>query len=654
MKAYQKPIICLVAAVVVEFALTIAGTLLLASRVPQSTADTICLACAVVLLAALLANTVVYLRNLKNPGRDRETVQAMSQLRDNAALRPLLRKKLLRRLFLLDCYTALSLILAVAVCLMQGVAGKNYTFALPCIAVFQSVLQRFCRKRDKLPAEGNVSREDFPQLYALAEKAQRAVGGDRKIVIYLSSQCTAAISLVGNQAGLLLGCMLLDICTQDEVYQIMLHEFGHLCHKKEHRLEQRSRYYGEGFWYNFMDELCARLHMYYMIFSSQEKEQRADRAVAEQGNPQTAANALAKLAYFDYYDGDFLTSGKMLNLYEQEEMPKDWIALRCQDFKAAMAAQGERARYILDHELPPRVSSHPIMRHRIQALGVSGVVTVFPDHDDAWGAEVHEAICRVNGEISQEMAETYAQRREDIHVKPLANLEAWIASGRPLTYEATREVVETLFAYQRYEELLALARDFRETGASEHERCHVIFYEGLTRLRLRDDEGIDLLYRAIEINGNYESEGMGAIASYCAIWGKEAEMERYRSYADEKVDTNLDIRPLYPLRPKDDICPCEWDDGIFQGNLQVILDAGREELNRVFLVKKNTSPRTYQYIYILEFREGVADDRQDAIYDAIFMHLDKQEEHYALCLFEEASGKGWLEKKPEYLLYQHP
>ncbi len=640
-------------AFVLTVLLVIPGTALLKPMLTDAAATAIYWIAQSFLVICFAANLLYSIR-LDRRAEDRESVLAeLNTLRANREESGRkLGQQLLRLARRTDVY-AVALLLAATVSGLFGFVAPGGSI-IPIFAFFTLFSRYWPDAGDtKVLEEGLTPEEEVPLQYALARQAQAVLGDTRPIGILHDAQCTASIISTPGKIYLCLGSWLLDCMTREEVYQVLLHEFAHLQDSRQEKLNRRIQRCGNqgDVFFGAANRLEGKTWSLHQIFASQEAEERADRAIAEFGNPQAAASAFAKLACHVYYEGFFLNSGVIIEKFQEETMPRHALQQLFEDFRTAVAGNQGWARSLIAGELQPRISSHPIARERIAALGVTDYSLELPAHEDAWGQEVQALVERQEQELYEQNRESYPQERQTWYLEPMERLAAWEAGGRPMTYEATREVLETLYDRRRYEEIVALGRAFRESGASEHERCHALFVEGLARLRLLDDSGLDLLYQAMEVNRNYEDAAGEAISRYCCTLGKEAEMNRFRSYADDQLARNVQILPTFPLSPRDDLLPTDRQDAIFQENLEVICRAAGAQLNRVFLVKKITSPKTHDYIYILDLDPQMSEEAQEAVYDTIFMHLDKQEEQYSLAYYGPDTGKDWIEKRAEYLIY---
>ena len=78
----------------------------------------------------------------------------------------------------------------------------------------------------------------YPQLQRLAKRAAQAVGIEGEIRFTFTDDCNAGIQRFGKVISLELGVPLLAVLTEEELYQVFLHEFAHM--QDEHIRTARS------------------------------------------------------------------------------------------------------------------------------------------------------------------------------------------------------------------------------------------------------------------------------------------------------------------------------------------------------------------------------------------------------------------------------
>ena len=113
--------------------------------------------------------------------------------------------------------------------------------------------------------EDLLSEEEFPILYRLAREARDAVGCSGEIVIDVNGEFNCGIAKVGDTYYITIGVILLAFHSEEELYSVLLHEFGHMIdHNAEADREKRyagwldryTGYYFFGSRYQYTVPLC--------------------------------------------------------------------------------------------------------------------------------------------------------------------------------------------------------------------------------------------------------------------------------------------------------------------------------------------------------------------------------------------------------------
>ncbi len=634
-------------AFVTVLALAGLGAWWLFDRFSQEAAEVLLLILLAVIALWYGGNALFRLYRQKAPSKQKVQVSTIRGLQDGGEKTlPRLQRRLEVACFFNDLAFAFLVVWLIGFCMVL------YTLpgmAIIAVYVARCLIHRYMPRRDETPFDydSGVDREEYAALYQLAEEAQRAVGGDRRIRIYLDTDSRASVLLQKNDVRLFLGAILLQCLSREEVYQVLLHEFAHMQNRRQMRYRRRqSRIEAGEILFSVTDYWEAQAYGYYRFFASRYEEAWVDGMIAEKGDPQAAANGLAKIHCYAQYENGFLSSDTPVLFYAAETPPKHWISHLSRDFQAAVVANESFAEALIRREVSPKTPTHPITRDRIRALGVESISLQFPTHQGAWSELCQRVLAWADNFVFEAASENYENERKKAYLRPQRRIARWNASAKNMTYESTRKVLEALYELQQYGEVIALSEDFAATGASETERCHAIFYEGLSRLRLRDKTGLEQLYRVSRVNLHYMDAAMEAIADYCFVMGLEEEVERYRRFIRETEGDYYDWCDMFPLRAGDRITASDLPAEKQAENLAVIRAVAGESLQAVYLLKKTVSERVSRHFYVLQFRDGTEGVIQQKIYDRVFMHLNKQEEGY--CLEVWNASLKWLSKRKKY------
>ncbi len=606
----------------------------------------------IILLFFIIGFFVIYV--VKRKQNQKRTYEELTRLRDGGTkLQNELENKLNRTILYSYIYTVFLLAVVFPLSVLSYI---DPGFSIFPIYIWKDLLSRIFPEKEDIDRTWIVSENDYPLQYALVNQAKSVFGEQRPVLIYHAEGFSAMITCTDREIYLGLGVIMLDCFSKEELYQVLLHEFAHTQDKKQAYYHKHVKIAQENsYFFIIFNTLIDNYYNLFCLFSAYKQEITADRLMCKHGNPQTAAEAFAKTAFFDYFEKGFLSPKDSLTLsyYKNDAMPKDWISTYTNCFRNTVQSNLTFAMKIIENELPPRVYSHPIIRDRINALGVTDYTVTFPEHQDSWGKEIKKTLSDVDCKYYELNKNDFPTLREENYLNPAKAISDWITSGKPLTYEATRSVLDAYHCLDSYQEAIALCHTLYESGNSEQELAHAYFIEGLCQLKLRNPAGIQRLYQAMNLNDNYIDYGSDQIDDYCTTMGLKNELVEYRTYIDNILHTQTQSQPVFPLKKNDRLEAATDLDPNFSENLETITNVCGDYLHQVFLIKKSISEQTYFYIYLLDLLPETPDELAGSFFETIFVHLDKYQEHYLLEVYEKNTGKNWLEKHPEYIVYQN-
>ena len=560
-------------------------------------------------------------------------------------------KRLVRLRRMLDACSLLTALVALFLAFAIGVAsaqsGDSVGLSIIPVYLLYAIFGRIVPYAEKPDFSGYVSPADYPTLQALAAKAAAASGLSGEIRIFLLSNCNAGIAKIGKTYSLQLGVQLLLALSEEELYCVLLHEFAHLT--KDGNPSDR-----EFMTYNaitsrdatVLDQLCNLLFLYpealftfeyfvYRIASSIAIEQIADNAILQHGNPQTAANALGKLAFyelFEYEMADFVGE----HFFAPEEPRSNAMTVLSDAFRRAVAAREDFWRSLLAKEIEPRTASHPILRRRLQSLGVSDFTVTLPtDYEGAYGEEVLRARDAVEAEFLEAEKEGYAERREQAYLVHVRTVEKWQAANGEVSVEETRAVINALWALDRREELEGFCDHLISTSTNKFATPHAEMTKGQLMLRRYDQGGIEHIWRAIELNKNYVDEGLDAIGHFCCMMGLQEELDHYRERALELGQQQVDeYSGTESLSPRDNLRPDEMPEGMLDGILAYVdsVDVNRA-IQRIYVVRKVITEQFFSSVFVVEPKKDAKPEDVDDVMDKIFNHLDTHPADWQFSLF---------------------
>lgn len=553
-------------------------------------------------------------------------------------------------------YLAFAILLILSFCGV-GIASiyiENATVMgviLPWFFLLSVVVDRIALLLEKPDFSQYTTRESIPELYRIAESAAEAVGVEIKgeIRIVLLPDCNAGICRMGKDVSLQLGNQLISVLHPQELYQILLHEFAHLqCETNVYR-------FGTGYAYRFLhegggnwgDDILDGILLFPAALSSYEyeichtviseySERIADEAIRQKGDPAVASAALCKTAMsmlFDQEMDDFISE----HFYAPEEPRSDSSQLLCTAFAKAIVQRGDAWRSLMDVELLRPLGSHPIFRQRWEALGSPAFEITLPDENTAYFADCLQAQKLVSARMRDNIKDDYPKLREEHYLAPLRQIEEFEQSDRVLTAPEIPEILRAYGQVGKYCEQEALCdRILADESLSEHETVSALYVKGLLLLDRYDEAGVDMVYRAMEINSNYVDAGLERVGNFLHWMGLADRMELHREKAVELAQENRDlIWHTGILTPSDRLIAEDFDgDGRLSEMLNYMVEAGEGNLLEIYLVRKIITVDFFTSAFVLRYEYGLSPEQREEIHDRIFRYLDNYPIDWQYSLFD--------------------
>lgn len=551
-------------------------------------------------------------------------------------------KKLLRIKAASDIYAVIT-----------GMCGCAAAFLSPCIIMIKPVyypvialsfiliLSALSRirpiKRDefsdyKFP---ELTPDEYPALNALAVRAAEKIGCRKKIRIFGTLGCNAGICEVRTEYSVQLGMTLLTLLSEEELYAVLLHEFAHvapgmhLAYKVNRYSARLESTVGDSIYLSVAkqmfllpDSIYSFEHLLYSYASSVISESNADRAMLCCGSKERVASALLKLYYSDMDEWESDTR-EGNNSYEHEELPHDFLRSMIAETEKHIDERRDAWNEYARVEILANNATHPTLRMRLDALGVTDYCAGDSSKSPALDSECQKAILLLEKKIYDEISPTYAETRQRFYLDPLAKVEAWEAAGKPLIAEEYGDIVNALLALCRINDLMELCdRAIKELPDSA--ALYAYFIRGSQLLHSFDPAGIELMYHAVENNINFIDEGMEMIGTFCCITGRKEELEHYRSRVVELAQKQHDEYDRINYIGKNDRLSAEQlPDGMLDGILAHIKAADESNIvEKIRLVRKTVSDDFFSSMFIIEFIQDADEDAVGNVMHKTFMYLD--------------------------------
>ena len=549
-------------------------------------------------------------------------------------------------------YSAALLVCALASSFLGGILLR---VAEPLCAVFVlwsgtlifSVLCRSKKVKQYTPEKDDIviTREDYPEIYALADRAAKTLGCNKKLTIILIPNCNASILRTDKENFVLLGIRLLSLLCEDELYCVFLHELSHASEK--HSALFRERAYAErvdalhtdasglrAFTSLFFIGFDIRYLFNITLFEATASlilEEDADSDVASYGSAEAGASVMLKLAYdtrygweSDAYDFEPFFAREEHSLHATREI--------ITKFKARMEERHEFWDELIYKEILANNASHPTTRMRLEAFGYDKAEILRKSGAPAFAAEVEAAIDLVDARLYELHKDEYKEGHKNAYLEPLGEIEKWQAEGSPIVAGKYEDAVSAMFFIGRVSEGEKICQAAIDT-LDANSIAFALFKKASLMLTRYDFEGVELMYKTIELNPNYMDEGLDLIGNFLCLTGRESELIEYRKRAVEIAQKDKDetAKTAYLSKSdrltRDDMPPEMLEDIL---SYMHSLDT-KGIINRVFLVKKTVSDSFFASVFVLHFWGGTDDDRQEILH-GIFRYLDSYpvDRHFSL------------------------
>ena len=505
-----------------------------------------------------------------------------------------------------------------------------------------------------------ASREDFPVIYGVAEAARDELGLKGDIKILFQNDSNAGIAKIGKVYSLQIGLQLWTVLTQEEIYQVLIHEFAHMTdtHVKNAqgaRLTFQRLAESEQLTFPLVPlTLYCRVkflfeNMMYQLLASEQMETTADAHAITHGDPHVAVSALCKTAMTTFYEREF---DKFIpEPFHAPENPRDNIAtMQCQAFRHAVETRGQAWMQLMELELPPQVQTHPTFKQRREALGVADtpITLTLPDMDSPYGKECQAAAAMLDKKLLEMVQVGYAEAREENYLKPLGIIEDYLNASIPYTTAELSPVINAYRDLARRDEALAICEQILATETNKYATAHALYFKGRCLLTNYDPAGIDCLYQAMDLNMNYAEEGLEAIGEFCCMMGLEAEREVYRKKYVEMTQERIDkFDQAGELNPTDHLVAENFPDDRLEAMLLFMKRAGNGCIWQIYLVRKVITHDFFASAFVIRFVDGTPADQINKSMEAIFNFLDTTPEdwQYSLFLYDKSMERT-LQKVP--------
>lgn len=640
----------------------------------------VCLIFVILLIGIAIGNHLwskSYIKKIKEtPVKDQmDAILTRHQNAQSSLEEAIIRLKRIQTNILL--YFLLLALLACALAFFSGPMEDSYIFPIISFYILYGVF--FCLS--PIPEEYDdtlyVSEEEYPYLYKIAYKAMHDLNMTGTVKIMILPDWNAGIAKMKKFFSLQLGAEMLYMLTEEELYHVLLHEFGHLAdpYSREYLTPSYMTRFccgelssstaalthflitGPLSYYNYESEI-------FDLTTSKHMEQRADMKACTIGTAPVYAAALTKMAlheYFDFESGNYLTEP-----YYAPTQPRDNVTtMTTQAFSKALEERMDSWLAMLARQLPPLMDSHPSYIERYASIGKPEYTLVFPNahknladvtaasQDNPYIADCKKAIKRSNKMIYDQLCENYEEERQEHYLKPLKVIETWQEEGRSIHTPNIADVIKAMDALNQYEEAEALCDRIISESENVYMTAFPLLYKGSRMLHRYDKEGIERIYTSIDLNPNMISTGLDLIGSFCQHMGLKEELEEYRKRVPAYAQTETDFNDgSGDIKKTDHLIPEHFPDNRLEEILNHMTAAGKRSIDKIYLVRKVVNADRFYSIFIIKWKPDTAPEFLSEGMDNIFNYLDTYPDGwpYSLFLWDKNLGKI-VEKVDNTLVY---
>lgn len=605
------------------------------------------------LIAGSLANLILkkrFVDKLDRENLQKELLAKREKAHEIAEKQLIVLEKMIRNI---DMCAVIVLICTCAVdfCFFVIVGGEGGGMALPmAMGVYcgLSFIRPHGVKVDEKKNEEFLSETDYPLLYGTAHRAAKKIGCDGKIKICIDHNFNAGILVISDGYAITLGTYLLDNLSQEELYNVLLHEFAHVT--EEHAQINRIINYvnltmENNSLYSFAVHPFIYLHskflfefVSYKFVCSMINEDAADKAMCDHGDPETASSMLVKLKFSELYEWEMGTYDEE-NLLASEELIGDYVRRQLAQFKSRLEIRKDDWVRMIDSEILARNATHPTVKMRIESLGINEAHLIPKRDNNEYLAEVDRAVMHMEHLIHKANSANYKMIRTQVYEHNLKLVNDWEEQGRPITKENYQNIVVALFELRKITEFVNLCcQIIEELPEPANYFAHHMY--GCYLLHSYDERGIDHLYKSIELNHNNWDEALQTIGEYACMVGKQDELDKYRARAEEMLRTQMDVYDkMNSLASRDKIVEEKLPARMLEDLLDYVKSVDEGLIERIYMVRKVISDEHFVTCVIVQPKRKAEPQKYSEMMEKLFQYLDKSSD-WQFSLFDIRSLAG--------------
>ena len=493
------------------------------------------------------------------------------------------------------------------------------------------------------PDMPTVSRKESPLLFELIDEASAGTSSRRMDMIYLSldAGCSVTRIPVGfkSRDSMCVGIYLFGILTMDELRSVFSHEFAHISNKDTIIGEKATKNLTR--WENistaierkgfipktllgtFAQYYTTRLSLHLSAISKQ-KEYLADKTAAEHVSPEIFAATQAKLEIMNLFISETIGPNS-LEIRDSETPPENHFNLLFSAFYRNYDKKKTDWLLQIKKRMSTKYDSHPTFTDRLRAVGIEDFITELSfEHDNSdYQNEVDEIIAKMNSFWAAIMADVWGIVREG-YLKSLEAIDSFIET------DDEDKLLEYGMALENTGDEDSAVIVYDKVLKSNPENAGALFRKGQILLTRNNEEGLDLIISAVDLDNDFIENGLSLIGNYLVANGMADKKDELKEWALKKSEIHMkkqdEINNLYS---SDRFLPCDLDDETVEKIKSILL--GIKYVSAAYLVKKDLKHTVGDY-YVLGVELGgfLSLNKRQTVLETITEEIDELDFGYYL------------------------
>lgn len=505
------------------------------------------------------------------------------------------------------------------------------------VYVLTGLFENILVTSEKTPSHLFLGEGEFPLIFAAVRSAAEAAGCSQKLRLSLE---TDGIGVREEGGNICIGINAVEcaLLTREELYAVMLHEFAHVVNvdtargRAFYRARRRWAEGGDSFFSGvaslFLSGAAMRIVLaaeIYQAFAARHHEMLADAKVRELGSCRAFIDATAKGTEFYLYN-EMPQREMSYDCYASEEPPRDIVTRDLANFLAYREKYGQMWRQIMRQELPARVSTHPTLRQRMEAMGIDEYDDAKEEQDENYRAEQKKLVQFADEKVFESIRAGYAALREDLYLSRKAQMEKYHAAAAEGKRLPLDEQVLCLQAFYGIEDDTAL-QIADELLAQDEDAAFAHFYRAKIWFDRMDERCVEEFRKAMRVNYELCDSCLDSIGLFALRSGNEALLQEYRSNAPELSQDAQDRSDASRWKKGIPLRPCALPEESLAEIRARLEELSEGSVLRAYAADFGTPACT---VIAVEMKRRAPGGEQSRVMESLYSYLCSRSENFAL------------------------